>query len=154
MDLEANKQAAIESFRLIESGDPALANQLIATDFVNVEARDDPAEPNRSLKGPAGFLATGSWLRTAFSDLHFEDLRAIAEGIEVVVFSTMTGRHTGSFQGIPPTSRSFRQRQIHVFQMRDGKIIEHRALRDDLGFLLHLGWRPTSVETSLANAKQ
>jgi hypothetical protein len=41
MSLERNKQIAIESFRLIESGDAALADRIIASDFVNREAEDD-----------------------------------------------------------------------------------------------------------------
>jgi predicted ester cyclase len=147
LSLEANKQISISSFRLIESGDAELASRIIDETFVNAEAEDDPDQPERSVQGPKGFLATGSWLRTAFSDLRFEDLEAIAEGASVIVLATMTGRHTGIFQGIAPTGKSFKQRQIHVFRLRThvvgrAKIREHRAQRDDLGLLLHLGWRP------------
>jgi predicted ester cyclase len=142
MSLEANKQIAISSFRVIESDDPELAHEIIAQDFINLEAADDPDQPDRNLNGPAGFLATRSWLRSAFSDLRFEDLETIAEANTVVVLATMTGRHTGVFQGIPPAGQSFRQRQIHVFRLQDAKIVEHRARRDDLGLLLHLGWHP------------
>lgn len=142
MSLEQNKQTAIASFRLIETGDTDLARQIVASDFLNHEADDDPGQPERNLKGPEGFLATSSWLRATFAELGFEDIEAIAEDERVAVRSTMTGRHVGEFQGIPPTGKSFRQRQIHIFRLRDGKIVEHTAQRDDLGLLLHLGWRP------------
>jgi len=36
------KAIAHESFRLIETGDPELAKRIIAPDFVNQEAEDDP----------------------------------------------------------------------------------------------------------------
>ncbi len=142
MGLEQNKKTAIASFRLIETGDPDLARDIIADEFVNREAADDPDQADRNLKGPGGFLATSSWLRAAFADLRFEDLEATAESDRVVVEATMTGRHAGAFQGIPATGKLFRQQQVHMFRIRSGKIWKHRARRDDLGLLLHLGWRP------------
>jgi len=30
---------------------------------------------------------------------------------------------------------------MHIFRIRDGRITRHRAVRDDLGLLLQLGWR-------------
>jgi|HubBroStandDraft_1064217.scaffolds.fasta_scaffold16081_2 predicted ester cyclase len=69
-------------------------------------------------------------------------MEAIAEDDLVAVRATMTGIHNGEFQGIPPTGKHSRQGQIHVFRLRTGQIAEHAAQRDDLGLLLHLGWRP------------
>lgn len=146
MSVSQNKEAAIASFRVIESGDASLAGEIVSPDFVNLEARDDPGQPDRGLKGPNGFLATSRWLRTAFGELRFEDLDMIAEDEHVAVRTTMTGCHIGEFQGIAPTGRRFQQRQIHIFRIRDGRIIEHSAQRDDLGLLLHLGWRPSNME--------
>ena len=142
MSLKQNKELAIASFRLIETGDPDLSHQIIAADFINREAEDDPEQADRNLEGPEGFLATSSWLRAAFAELRFEDIEAIAEDERVAVRANMTGRHTGEFQGISPTGKLFRQRQIHLFRLRSDKIVEHVAQRDDLGLLLHLGWRP------------
>jgi predicted ester cyclase len=138
MSLDHNKEIAIASFRLIQDGDPDVAREIIAVDFVNREAEDDPGQADRNVNGPEGFLATGSWLRAAFAELRFEDVEAIAEDERVAVSATMTGQHVGEFQGIPPTGKRFRQRQIHFFRLRSGKISEHVAQRDDLGLLLHL----------------
>jgi hypothetical protein len=33
---------------------------------------------------------------------------------------------------------------VHIFTVADGRITHHRAVRDDLGLLLQLGWRPAS----------
>ena len=143
MNLKQNKELAIASFRLIETGDPDLAQQIIAADFINREAEDDPEQPDRNLQGLEGFLATSAWLRASFAELRFVDIEAIAEDERVAVRASMTGRHTGEFQGISPTCKAFRQQQIHLFRVRSGKIVEHVAQRDDLGLLLHLGWRPS-----------
>jgi predicted ester cyclase len=138
------KAIARESFRLIETGDPDLAQQLIAPDFVNQEAEDDAEDIDRQQQGPAGFLATSRWLRDAFSNLRFELQETVAEGSTVMAAAVMTGKHTGVFNGIAPTGRPITHKQVHVFTIADGRITHHRAVRDDLGLLLQLGWRPGS----------
>jgi predicted ester cyclase len=139
------KAVAHASFRLIETGDPALAQNIIAADFVNEEAEDDPEDVDRQQQGPAGFLATSRWLRDAFSNLHFELQENLAEGDMVMTAATMTGRHTGSFNGIAPTGRRITHKQVHIFTIAGGQITSHRAVRDDLGLLLQLGWQPDCV---------
>lgn len=136
------KAIAHRSFRLIENGDVELAEQIIATSFVNEEAEDDPDDVGRQLQGPAGFLATSRWLRDAFSDLRFELQETVAEADTVMAAAVMTGRHTGPFNGIAPTGRPIAHKQVHIFTIADGQISRHRAVRDDLGLLLQLGWRP------------
>jgi hypothetical protein len=44
----------------------------------------------------------------------------------------------------PPTGRTFAITQSHWFRMRDGRILEHWANRDDLGMARQLGWVPPS----------
>lgn len=48
-------------------------------------------------KGPAAYYATALWLRSAFSDLHFDIHEAVADADLVVLHATMSGRHTGTF---------------------------------------------------------
>jgi predicted ester cyclase len=131
-----------ESFRLIETGDADLAQHIIAPDFINQEAEDDPEDVERQQHGPAGFLATSRWLRDAFSNLRFELQETLAEGGTVMAAAVMTGEHTGLFNGIAPTGRPISHNQVHIFTITDGQITRHRAVRDDLGLLLQLGWRP------------
>jgi predicted ester cyclase len=56
--------------------------------------------------------------------------------------ATMTGRHVGRFNGIEPTGKRISHKQVHIFRVSDARITHHRAVRDDLGLLLQLGWRP------------
>lgn len=135
------KDIARESFRLIETGDAELARQIIAPDFINEEAEDDPEDAERRQRGPEGFLATSRWLRDA-SNLRFELQETVAEGNTVMAAAIMTGQHTGPFNGIAPTGRPITHKQVHIFTVADDRITSHRAVRDDLGLLLQLGWRP------------
>ena len=140
------KAIARESFQLIETGDAELAQHIIAPDFINQEAEDDPEDVERQQHGPAGFLATSRWLRDAFSNLRFELQETLAEGDTVMAAAVMTGQHTGVFNGIAPTGRPISHKQVHIFTITDGQITRHRAVRDDLGLLLQLGWRPGNHE--------
>jgi predicted ester cyclase len=133
------KTIAHQSFRLIETGDPDLAERIIAPDYVNDEAKDDPDDVERQKDGPAGFLATSRWLRDAFSNLRFELQETVAEGGTVMAAAVMTGQHTGVFNGIAPTGRSITHKQVHIFAIADNRITHHRAVRDDLGLLFQLG---------------
>ena len=56
MSLEQNKQVVLDSFRVLETGDSMVADRIIAPDFVNREADDDPDRPDRGLRGPAGLI--------------------------------------------------------------------------------------------------
>jgi ketosteroid isomerase-like protein len=139
MSLEQNKQVVLDSLRAIETGDLRAADRIIAPDFVNREADDDPDRPDRGLRGPAGLIATSRWLTATFSDCRFDPHEVIAEDDRVVVVATMTGTHTGTVHGIQPTGKRFQQRQFHLFRLRAGQIVEHVALRDDLALLQQLG---------------
>ena len=144
------KVIARESFRLIETGDPELAKRIIAPDFVNQEAEDDPEDAERQVHGPAGFLATSRWLRDAFSDLRFELREILAEGDTVMAAAIMTGKHIGVFNGIAPTGRPINHKQVHIFTIADGQITRHRAVRGDLGLLLQLGSKLVNNERAAA----
>jgi steroid delta-isomerase-like uncharacterized protein len=137
MTAEYNKQLVRRTFdELMSRGNLAVVDELIAPDFINHEA------PPEAPRGPAGMRGMATWLRTAFPDLHVEVEELIAEDDTVVARTMMTGTHRGDYLGIPPTGRQFAQKQIHIVRFVDGKAIEHRAVRDDLGMMQQLGLIP------------
>jgi predicted ester cyclase len=70
----------------------------------------------------------------------------IAEGDTVVMHCTHSGRHTGTFMGLPATGRSFAYRQIHIVRFVDGKGTEHWAVRDDASLMRQLtGGQPVGA---------
>jgi predicted ester cyclase len=104
-------------------------------DYRNSEAPDHA--------GPQGFRAIVAVMRGAFSDLSFEEQRIIHQGDTVALGTVMRGRHTGEFHGLRPTGRVIAQRrQTHWIWVRDSKLVEHHAVRDDLGLLVQLGVIP------------
>ncbi|QDN75434.1 ester cyclase [Streptomyces sp. S1A1-7] len=143
-------------FRVLETGDPALAAQVVHKDFHNREAAVSPTAC--ALPGPAGVLASGAWMRFAFSDLTFPVLGIARNDEQVWVRLRMQGRHTGPFvrfrdgaldQAIPPTGRDIDFEQIHVLELRDGQVVGHEAVRDDMTMLGQLGVFPPAPATAL-----
>lgn len=77
----------------------------------------------------------------AFGVLNTEVRQLIVEGDTVVARLLVSGTHTGHHPRMPePTGRSFEVEQIWIFTVRDGRIVEIRAVGDRLGMFLQLGW--------------
>ena len=135
MSTETNKAQFRRTFEeVLNQGNSALVDELIALDFLNHEA-----PPGMNNRGPETMRQLVTMLRTAFPDLHFTIEELVAEGDTVAGRVTMSGTHLGPFQGIPATGRSFQQAHMHFVRFREGKAIEHRAVRDDLGMMRQLG---------------
>lgn len=129
-----NKQIARRVLKeLFERGNPDAADELIHPDFINHEA------PPGSPQGPEGLKETIRWLHRLWGPMHGEIEDEIAEGDKVVARVTMHGRHLGEFLGKQPTGEEFAAKQIHIWRIQDGKVIEHWSVRDDLGQALQLG---------------
>jgi predicted ester cyclase len=118
---------------LFGEGNFEAMDELIHPDFVNHEA--PPSNP----QGPEGLRETIEWLRSLWGPMRFEIHDEIAEGDKVVDRVVTHGRHVGEFLGKEPTGKEFAADQIHVYRIKDGKVIEHWSVRDDLSQALQLG---------------
>jgi predicted ester cyclase len=146
----SDTDTAISSLHAMGSGTLADLQAVYTADATNREAGDEP--PDARGVGPAAIYATAQWLRDAFSDLAWEIHEVVHDGDLVVVHATMSGRQTGPFLAygpdakvkvvFPPRGRRFAVTQTHWCRIRDGKVAEHWANRDDLGMGEQLGWTP------------
>ncbi|SED29237.1 nogalonic acid methyl ester cyclase / aklanonic acid methyl ester cyclase [Streptomyces sp. 2224.1] len=110
-----------------------------AAEYIDPEYLN-PATLERSDKrGPESFVDSVDWLRNAFPELHFEEIEYREGGGYVTAHLVMSGRHTGDLVGLPPTGRRFAAEQLHLCEVVDGRIRNHREWRDDLGCLRQLG---------------
>lgn len=99
--------------------------------------------------GRAGMQAVFEALFNTFPDFRYQVEESTAEADRVVCKVTMTGTHlgqptlpqafTGMLTGVAPTGKKVRVPQFHLFRVRDGEILAHEAVRDDLSMLLQLG---------------
>jgi predicted ester cyclase len=140
-----------EQFRIIETGELALAATNVTAGYVNHRSVHEPLAARAG--GPAALAATATWLRRAFSDLRFEVHEIAVVGDRAIAWVTLHGTSTGPFvvhdapdgsvtQVFPPTGRPFATRQVHWFRVEGDAIAEHDAVRDDMGMAQQVGWIP------------
>lgn len=128
---------AIEAFN---TGNITNVHEIISSDYVNRESQRAMDSYRSHLRGPEEFIDTIKNLRGAFPDLHYEEQEIISQDNKVVFIANVTGTHTGNFFFVPPTGNKISYEAVHIHTMdSDGKILEHRAIRDDLKFMLQLG---------------
>ena len=134
MTTEENKRITRRVLdELFDKGNLDAADELIHPDFVDHEA------PPNNPQGPEGLKETITWLRGLWGPMRAEIEDEICEDDKVVARVTMHGRHEGEFLGKAPTGKEFATKQIHIWRVEDGKVIEHWSVRDDLGQALQLG---------------
>jgi predicted ester cyclase len=66
----------------------------------------------------------------------------VAEGEKVLVRLTIRATHTGAFGELAATGKRIEIPVLDLFQIRNGVLIEHWALLDNLGMMRQLGALP------------
>jgi steroid delta-isomerase-like uncharacterized protein len=119
-------------------------------------AVEDFAEDSRNHGRPVGREGASRVLHDiheTFPDFRLEILDLVAEGDDVIVRCACSGTHLGTGRlpvnggllvGVPPTGKRFEVQHIHWYKLRDGKIADHHANRDDLGMMQQLGLFPSA----------
>jgi len=135
--LELNKQLCRDYFTAFLKRDEDWMRRHIAADFV----RHDPGLPFQ-VKGPEGVLQLHDALLPAFPDMSLPLEDFVAEGEKVLVRLRVLGTHLGPFGDMAASGRKIDIGVLDLFQIRDGVLIEHWALLDNLGMLKQLGALP------------
>jgi uncharacterized protein (TIGR02246 family) len=134
---EANIRIVRQAFEALNSGDTSRIHEYISPDYFNHESQVDPVRSK--MRGAEEFRDTVKNLRSAFPDLHYEELEVFASK-DMVVSTLLTGEHLGNFFFIPPTERKIAYQAVHIHRIsNDGRIVEHKAIRDDLTLTMQLG---------------
>src|SRR5829696_3874853 len=118
-DLERNKDVARQLIeRVFVRQEDSAIDELVASDFV--PHTFGPMPPGRE-----GLRAGMKRAGAGVSDPQFEIHDLIAEGDRVVARLTTSARHTGTFMGLEGTGNRYSIDEIHIFRIRDGRLVEH-----------------------------
>ena len=134
MSLDANKQTCRDYFKAFLAGDRAWLERHVAPGFV----RHDPGLPFQ-VRGPGGVMQLHDALMPAFPDMRLDLEDFVAEGEKVLVRLVIHATHTGPFGELAATGKRIEVPVLDLFQIRDGILVEHWALLDNLGMLRQLG---------------
>ena len=139
-DLPA-KAVIREWFAVFNHGDVARLERIHATDCRNHAPGPFDLSPWPATGKPFGPDEAGrtiEWIRANQPDLHVEIEHLLADGDQVVASIRATGTPAGPGP-IPPTGRPVDFAQAHRFRIREGKVVEHWAVRDDLRSMVQAG---------------
>jgi steroid delta-isomerase-like uncharacterized protein len=141
LDAERNIAVIRRHHENLGRGDLAAAVEDFALDTLN----------HGRAVGRAGVERVLADIYQTFPDFRLDILDIVAAGEAVVVRCKSSGTHLGTgrvpiqggiFLGVPPTGKRFEVQHIHWYKLRDGRIVEHYANRDDVGQLQQLGLLP------------
>jgi len=131
-DREANRALLL---RLIEEGFNE-GNLSVVDELVSPDSKEHQRGNHDGADGTKEVICT---LRTWFPDFNMrvEDIVATAD----VVWARFraTGTNLGSIMHRPPTGKKMIIDVIDIVKFRDGKIVEHWGVPDQLGMMLQLG---------------
>jgi predicted ester cyclase len=152
---ENNIKLARQVIEAFNTGDVSNVSKFISPNYINHESRSfggilntsnipnqyrDIIKYRSSLNGPDEFIDTVKSLRHAFPDIRHEEQAIITQGDMVVSIINVTGTNTGNFFILPPTGNKINYEAVHIYRIgEDRKIVEHKAIRDDLTYLAQLG---------------
>jgi len=133
----AQNKAIVRRFvdEIFVQGRKESVDELLADDFV-AHTWPSTGRPREDLKAAIDRVAGG----LADAEFTIDDL--IAEGDRVAVRLTTAATQVGPFMGMPPSGRRYSIEEIHIFRLRDGKVVEHWHQFDQMGLMKQLGAMP------------
>ena len=132
MDIEANKVLVRRYVELWNTGNLALAHEVLAADFV------DYAHPEFT-PGPESVKQAVMDFRTSFPDAQVTIEHLLCEGDIVAFRAVIRGTHRAVFAGFPPTGKEVVFRGMDFIRIADGKLVELWNCQQALEFVLQLG---------------
>jgi predicted ester cyclase len=121
--------------RLIEKGfnkgDLSVVDEIVAV--------DSKEHQRGSSDGTDGTKEVITTLRTWFPDFTMSVEDAAAIGDKVWMRFTARGTNLGSVMGRPPTGKKMAIDVIDIARFKDGKLVEHWGVPDQLGMVIMLG---------------
>ncbi len=140
MSTEHNKQLVRRwKEELWSKGNVSIIDELCAPDYVCHMSGVPVPGPVRGQEALKHLFA----IYFAAFEIHDIPEFLIAEGDMVAIHDTYQAKHTGEFQGVPPTGKEATVTGTDIYRIVDGKIVEQWVEVDMLGLMQQLGILPT-----------
>src|SRR5690242_18534852 len=133
MSIEENKSIVHRYQEIYNSNDLDRLTEVLSEDLLTPNIM--PGIPG----GLEGAKAAHRIMVAGFPDYQTSIEDMIAEDDKVAARIRMTGTHTGTFMGIPPTGKQIAFTGIYIVRISNGKIVEHWGEEDSVSLLQQLG---------------
>jgi steroid delta-isomerase-like uncharacterized protein len=98
----------------------------------------NPSSPD-PLPGPDGLKPIILAMRQGVPDLTYTIEETIITPERIVARVLVRGTHSGTLFGIPASGKKFEIRQVNVEYIKNGKIVEHWRVTEELQWMQQLG---------------
>ena len=133
MSIEESRDTVLKFYQAFDNRNIEQAFNLLAPNFVaHMAGIPESLDSN-------GFRKFGMEFYSAFTDGQHQFDEIIVEGNKVVTCGTFTARHSGEFQGLPPTGKQIEISIMHIDRLENGLIVEHWGQGDAQGLMQQLG---------------
>ena len=136
-DLEANKAIALRLAEVFNGRRLDLLEDVLHPEFRERGLSAFP--PVGPEVGPGARRKLYEMFYRAIPDARAEVLQVVAEGDKVVLLDRFSGTHRGEFLGRPGTGDRIEWLAIHIYTIRDGKVLEDAVMTDALAIMQQLG---------------
>ena len=141
-DLETNKAIARRLIEVFNGRRLDLLEDVLHPEFrgrgISAFAPDEPEV------GPGARRKLYEMFYQAIPDARAEVLEVVAGGDKVIILDRFGGTHRGEFLGRPGTGDHVDWLAMHIYTIRDGKVLEDAYLRDELAITQQLGLVPSA----------
>ena len=131
----SNAELIRSSFEALNRGDVAALREYWTDETVE-------RFPDRTCRGADEIAAYFEEILAAISDWQMEVRTITEQGEDVFVQWRLTGRQTGTIQGIEPTGKTIEVDGIDHFVMRDGKVVTNFVVFDQMQWARAIGMMP------------
>jgi steroid delta-isomerase-like uncharacterized protein len=132
MALESNKALVGRYIEMWETGNVALADEILAAEYV------DHTHPDR-LPGPEPVKQEVLAFRAGFSDVSITVEQMIGEADLVAFRFTLRATHRATFAGFAPTGKAVVLTGGDFIRIAGGKMVELWSCQETLSWVLQLG---------------
>jgi predicted ester cyclase len=145
-DLETNKAIALRLIEVFNGRRLDRLEDVLHPEFrgrgISAFATDGPEV------GPGARRKLYEMFIQAIPDARGEVLDLVAEGDKVVLVDRFGGTHRGEFFGRPGTGDRIEWMAIHIYTIRDGKVLEDAVMTDALAIAQQLGLAPSLTKAA------
>src|SRR5690349_3374416 len=145
-DLETNKAVALRLIEVFNGRRLDLLEDVLHPEFrgrgISALAPDAPEV------GPGARRKLYEMFYQAIPDARAEVLDVVAEGDKVVLLDRFGGTHRGEFLGRPGTGDRIEWMAIHMYTIRDRKVLEDAVMTDALAIVQQLGLVPSLTKAA------
>ena len=102
-------------------------------------AAEDMVDHTQTIRGPAALKRHVSRFRERLDDFEIVVERIVASEDEVVGIWRLRTTHSMELWGLPPTGKPIEARNVSMFRLHDGMLVDYQVVNDGLAVVRQLG---------------